>query len=146
MGVLTDIVLAGTNEAKKVEASDGPSREFAGIDAKGIDQVRMGTLYAILTSSEYDPGFMLDEESVIEPDDEDGPWVHIVPQKMVLLLSKLTDAGIPAVADEWGKTEEFQPEYSSWSQEDILKFLEQIRSLSKKALTDNKTMYMWMCL
>ena len=34
MGVLTDIVLAGTNEAKEVEASDGPSREFAGIDAK----------------------------------------------------------------------------------------------------------------
>ena len=146
MGVLTDIVLAGTNEAKKVEASDGPSREFPGIDAKGIDQVRMGTLYAILTSTEYDPGFMLDEESVIEPDDEDGPWVQIVPQEMVLLLSELPDAGIPAVADQWSKTEEFQPEYSSWSQEDILKFLEQIRSLSKKALTDNKTMYMWMCL
>jgi hypothetical protein len=146
MGVLTDIVLAGTNEAKKVEASDGPSREFPGIDAKGIDQVRMGTLYAILTSTEYDPGFMLDEESVIEPDDEDGPWVHIVPQEMVLLLSELTDADIPAVADQWSKTEEFEPEYGAWSQEDILKFLEQIRGLSKKALTDNKTMYMWMCL
>ena len=146
MGVLTDIVIAGRNEAKRVEASDVPSREFPGIDAKGLDQVRMGTLYAILTNTEYDPGFMLDEDSSIEPDSEDGPWVQIVPQEMVNILSKLTNSDIPPIADQWGKTEEFQSEYSNWSRKDILNFLEQIAALSKRAMTDDKTMFMWTCL
>src|SRR2546425_12099398 len=65
MGVLTDVVIAGRDEAQKIGESNVPSKEFPGIDAKGIDQVKIGTLYAILTRTKYDPGFMIDEESFV---------------------------------------------------------------------------------
>jgi len=146
MGVLTDIVIAGRDDAQKVGEADVPSHEFPGIDAKGINQVHMGTLYAILTRSDYDPRFMTTHESFVYSASQDGPWVQLIPDDMVARLAKTSDAEIPLIADEWGKTEEFDPEYSRWTKEDIVTFLRQLTSLSRKAQGENKSVFMWSCL
>lgn len=81
MGVLTDFVVAPRPNAVRVGEASVPSEEFGGIDAKGIDQVRMGTLYAILSGT-YDPTFLVDEASFVYSASDDGPWVQVIPEDM----------------------------------------------------------------
>jgi hypothetical protein len=146
MGVLTDFVVAHASDAQKVCESLNPSQEFSGIDAKGVGQVGMGTLYAILTHTDCDPDFMMADESFLCTGSDDGPWVQLVPEEMTARLAGITESEIPALADEWGNTEEFQPEYSSWAREDIVTFLRQISELSRKAQAEKKSLLMWTCL
>lgn len=146
MGVLTDFVVASRSDAKKVADCSVPSEELGGIDAKGVDPVQMGTLYAILSESEYDPDFMIAEDSFLHVVSDDGPWVQIVPDDMVKRLAGLTEADIPAVAKRWGETEEFEPQYGEWTPEDMCAFLVEISKLSQRAIAEEKSLLMWTCL
>ncbi len=146
MGVLTDFVVADVSDAEKVGEADNPSQEFTGIDAKGIDQIKMGKLYAILTRTDHNPEFMAREESFLYSASEDGPWVQMVPEEMITRLARISESQIPAIADEWGNTEEFEPEYSRLTKEDIATFVHQIAELSRMALSEKKSILMWTCL
>jgi hypothetical protein len=146
MGVLTDFVVASPAEAKRVGDSANPLKQFAGVDAKGIDQVTMGTLYAILLGTPDTPEFMIDEASLLYTASNDGPWVQRVPQDMVDRLAKLSDDDIPKVAEEWVKTEEFDPMYSSWTPTTLVWFLRALVVLSRKAVAEDKAMLMWTSL
>lgn len=146
MGVLTDFVVAPISDATLVGETSVPSEEFDGIDAKGIDQVRMGTLYAILSGTEYDPAFLVDESSFVYSGSDDGPWVQVVPEDMVARLAAMTDQSVSDVAKTWGSTEEFEPAYSSWSEHDIRTFLAGIAGLARRALAETKALFMWTSL
>jgi hypothetical protein len=139
MGVLTDFVVADAADAQRVCDSDNPGREFDGIDAKGIDQVKMGTLYAILTDAEYDPSFMTSEESFLCSASDDGPWVQLVPQDMVDRLARIADVDMDRVAEKWFQTEEFSSKYSGWSPNDVRTFLVDMpNSRAKHAPRENQ--------
>jgi hypothetical protein len=111
-----------------------------------MDQVKMGTLYAILTNTENDPGFMLDDDAYSYTVSDDGPWVQLVPDDMVQYLSSLSDSDVPSIAAKWGQTEEFESEYSGWTLDDITRFIRQMISLSQKALAEGKAIFMWVSL
>lgn len=143
MGVLTDIVMAGPRDAQRVLDSDNPSREFNGIDAKGIDPVKLGTLYAVLTGTEYDPGFI--GEPVAAGGDE-GPWVMEVPGDLVKRLAELDKGRLAAVGAEWAKTEEFQPKFDNWTKQEVTDVLVEIARLCADATAAKKCVFMWMCL
>ncbi len=143
MGVLTDFVVADKTDAKRVGDSMSPSQEFGGVDAMGILQVQMGTLYAILTGHEYDPEFLTKEESFLYSASEEGPWVQLVPHDMVLRLARLTEAEVPGIAERWGRTEEFNNE---WDSETLEWVIQDIAALSRTALQEGKTVLMWTCL
>lgn len=142
MGVLTDIVMADPNDAQRVLDSDVPSREF-GIDVKGIDPVKLGTLYAVLTGTKYDPGFI--GEPVAASGDM-GPWVMVVPGDLVKRLADLHSDRLVAIGAEWAKTEEFQPKYDNWSKQEVTDVLVEIARLCADATAAGKCVFMWMCL
>lgn len=144
LGVLTDFVLANRAEAEKI----GLEREsFAGIDAKGISQVTIAKLYAILTKTQYDSNFpMLRDASFVYTASEDGPWVQLVPDDMVQRLAAQSDADLVAVSEAWSDTDEFLSEYSRWRKADLHGLLQQLRELSKRAADENKVLFMWTCL
>lgn len=146
MGVLTDFVVAGYDDAERIGESDVPSREFNGIDAKGMDQVRMATLHSILSGTEYDPGFLVDDEYFQYTGSSDGPWVQRLPEEFTRSLAELTPERLSAVATEWSQTEEFEPEYSVWSFEDITAFLGALHAMAKNAVVSNQAIFMWTSL
>lgn len=146
MGVLTDFVVADRTEAHLVGEADVPSQTFNGIDAKGIDQVKMATLYAILTGTDYDPDFLATDDSFAYIGSDDGPWVQAIPDPMLHKLAELSPFTIPSVAKEWAASEEFDPKYSNWSPEAVTWFLQEISRLSRLAVSTNKTVFMWTCL
>lgn len=143
MGVLTDFVVADDSDAQRL----GDERDaFDGIDAKGLGQVEMGTLYAILSDTEYDESFLVDDSSFAYTASDDGPWVQRVPGDMVRRLAAMADEDLPRIAEAWSQTEEFDPKYFGWKREDIDTFLPEIRRLAQQAIQEKKTLFMWTCL
>jgi hypothetical protein len=144
MGVLTDFVVADLTGAQRVCDSVCPSRDFAGLDAKGIDTVKLGTLYAVLTGGEFDPSFM--GEDSLRAGGEEGPWVYEVPAALVQGLAKLNAKQRRSVAAKWAATEEFSPAYDNWPARAVRQMLEDLADLCRRAVAEGKAALMWMCL
>jgi hypothetical protein len=142
VGVQTDFFVADTREAELICESDDPFAVFDGIDAKGIGQVEMGTLYAILSDREYDPSFMTTDESFVYTASDDGPWVQLVPSDMVKRLASIADLAIPMIAAKWRETEEFQSPDGTWTDSDIYTFLHDMRQFSLAAVAEAKEVFM----
>jgi hypothetical protein len=143
MGVLTDVVVADRRDARRVLKSDCPSRDFGGLDAKGLDPVKLGTLHAILTGGGYEPGFMSD---TLCAGGRDGPWVYEVPADLVQQLATLTPRRRAAVGKEWAATEEFSPEFDDWPAGAVQQVLRELAALCKRAVDEDKAVLVWMCL
>lgn len=141
---LTEFVVADRGEAQRVCDSVSPSEEFKGMDAKGIDPVKLGTLYAILADGEDVPDFA-DDEPLCDGGEE-GPWVMDVPTDLVLRLAKLDADQIGAAATKWANTEEFSSEYDDWSPELVREVLSELSKLCAQAVAANKSVLMWMSL
>lgn len=140
---LTDFVIADVKNARRVCDSACPSKDFNGIDAKGIDTVKLGTLYALLTNNEYDPSAI--GNPICDGGDE-GPWVIEVPTDLVHRLAELDASGIEAAAANWATTEEFSPQYDNWPAEDVLEVLSDLAKLCHQAVAAKKSVLMWMSL
>src|SRR4051794_18812790 len=127
MGVLTDFAVADRADAQRVCASACPSRDFAGLEAKGIDTIKLGTLHAVLTGSEFNPSFIND--SLFCSGGEGGPWVFEVPSDLVQRLARLTDRERQAGGEKWAATEEFSPKYENWPSELVQEVLRDLAAL-----------------
>jgi hypothetical protein len=143
---LTDFVSVDLSDAERVGDSLNPSEEFGGVPAKGISQVHLGTLHALLAGTPYDPDFMMSEDSFLYTGSDDGPWVQAVPQDLVSRLANLGDKELVRIAGEWAKTEVFGPSYSNWSLQDIQDMLRELVALSKRATSERKAVLMWTSL
>ena len=141
---LTDFVIADRDDARRVCDSVFPREEFKGMDAKGIDPVKLGTLYAILADTEDVPDFASDEP--LCDGGEEGPWVMEVPTDLVLRLVKLDATQIGAAATKWAKTEEFSSEYDNWPPELVHEVLSDLANLCAQAVAAKKSVLMWMSL
>jgi hypothetical protein len=143
MGVLTDFVVMARTDAQRVCDSHCPSQDFAGLDAKGIDTVKLGTLHAVLIGGEFDPSFM---SGSLCSGGEDGPWVFEVPSDLVERLARLNAKELRAVAAKWAATEEFSPKYDNWPVEAVRQVLYEMAALCRRAVSEKKAVLMWMCL
>ncbi len=144
MGVLTDFVVCDGADARRVCDSACPSQEFAGLDAKGIDTVKLGALHAVFTGGECDPSFMANE--CLCSGGDDGPWVFQVPPDLVAMLANLTDSQLASVGDKWAASDEFSPRYDNWPEEAVHQMLSDLAGLCKQAVGEGKAVLMWMCL
>jgi hypothetical protein len=144
MGVLTDIVIANESEAKAIATSSVPSREWPGIDAKGIDQVKLGTLWALLTGQDFKVESVVNEFVTLHEVSEDGPWVFRVPPQIVKLLADLDDERANTTALAWAATDEFV--LAQWEGGAVRSILDELRSLARSANATSKSLLMWMSL
>ena len=141
---LTDFVIADRKDAQQVCDAECPNEEFNGMTAKGIDPVKLGTLYAILTDTEYDPN-----RATCEPlcdGGEEGPWVIGVPNDLVQRLAELDAKQIDNAARKWANTEEFSSKYHNWPSEAVRGVLSDLAKLCAKAAAAKKSVLMWMSL
>ena len=143
MGVLTDLVVADPQDARQVCESNCPSEEFNGLEARGIDTVKLGTLYQVLTDTDYDPEFFGD---ALCSGSEEGPWVFEVPPRLVKGLGALDAAQIHDVGAKWAATEEFSPKYDNWPEEAVHELLADLVALCRRATDQHTGVLMWMSL
>lgn len=142
MGVLTDFVVADLADAQKVCDSSAPYRDFDGLDAKGIDPVKLDTLLAVLRGEAFHPV----THNLLSSRGEEGPWVFEVPPDLVQRLAALTAQQLEVTARQWAATEEFSPRYDNWPLEAVQEILNELAALSKRAVAQSKSILMWMSL
>jgi hypothetical protein len=141
MGVLTDIVVAHAAEAENVLRADVPSEAFDGIDANGIDHVKLGTLWELL-SGKSDAVDEVVQMPLLAGDEEDGPWVFQIPPALVASLAALDDGAIESTASAWARTEEFL----DWHPSDVVTVLRELCGAAQRATAQAKDLLMWNCL
>ena len=142
LGVLADFVVADHRDARRVCESSCPSRDFMGLDAKGIDTVKLGKLHVVLRGGEFDPSI---HEPLCAGGDE-GPWVFEVPPDLVQRLAGLTPHQLTESGKKWAATEEFSPRYDNWPAQRVQQVLGDLAALCKRAADEGKVVLMWMCL
>ena len=143
LGVLTDIVVADASEASAVAADGDRLRTWPGVDAKGVDSVKLAILWGLLSNDPSKANAGADFETLHEIPDE-GPWVFRVPEELVQLLASLDDAGAASTAVAWAKAEEFV--LDGWNAAAVRSILSELRTLARKTLSGRKSMLMWMSL
>jgi hypothetical protein len=142
VGALTDFVVADRGDARRICDSHNPSQEFGGLDAKGIDTVKLGELHALLRGGEFDPAI---HETICDGGAE-GPWVFEVPPDLVQRLAGLTPAELEEVGRKWATAEVFSPRYDNWPAERVQQQLGDLAALCRQAAGEGKSVLMWMCL
>jgi hypothetical protein len=124
--------------------------EFDGLDAPGISGVDMAQLYAIVTGAACSADFVenfMQHESYIYAESEEGvgPWVYLVPDKLVDRLATLSQAELIRVAVEWAKPLPGRSRIFGWPA-DLKAFLQELVALARRAVSEGKALLMWICL
>lgn len=143
MGVITDFVVVKNAEVLRVYQPLNPRKDFSGVDAKGIDTVKLGTLYAILTDTKFDPTFM---SNPVCQASEEGPWVFEVPHELTRRLAALNSTELRLIGAQWAATEEFSMKFGDWPPDAVNWFVLKLAAMCVQVLGEDKSVFMWMCL
>jgi hypothetical protein len=149
VGVLFDYFRApdASTAAAVLERLGGPrDPEAPPLDAvagKGFEPaVMLRKLQSLLTGVPYD---QLPEAEVelLAMEGEDGPWIVQLSEELRDALADAQPSRLPAVAEQWVRTEEF------WEQPpaaEVLPFLGEVTALARRARQADERLYCWICL
>jgi hypothetical protein len=149
VGVLFDYFRApdASTAAAVLERLGGPrDLEAPPLDAvagKGFEPaVMLRKLQSLLTGVPYD---QLPEAEVelLAMEGEDGPWIVQLSEELRDALADAQPSRLPAVAEQWVRTEEF------WEQPpaaEVLPFLGEVTALARRARQADERLYCWICL
>jgi hypothetical protein len=144
MGLLTDLIIASESDAQKIcEAQGAHSKSWPTLALKGVDPVKLATLWKIVS-----PGA---EEEALEGDafmiysaDSEGPWVFRMPDDLIWRLASLSTGQIREAAAIWARSEEIL--LDQWTEDDCVTVVTEASALAKKAASIQKPVLLWMCL
>jgi hypothetical protein len=142
MGVLSDIIVADRAQAPAINAARGRHlQQWAGADLKGLDTIKLGSLWQILSGVTVDHTIMAD---ALDQASSDGPWVFLVPPELVTKMAALDEESIEPVAEQWAATEECA--LDRWKSVDAEDYLNTLAEVSRKAKGASKDLLLWMSL
>jgi hypothetical protein len=141
MEIVTNIVAAEEDEYSSVGESACPLDEWSGIEAPGLDTVKIATLHSLLTDDSlqlaldlYEPVFVAENETI----------VLRIADELMEKLAELDEDALESVAGELAATEEFENE--QWDTEDVLAQLTALADLAQLAESQGQVLFVWMCL
>jgi hypothetical protein len=142
-GVVTDVVIADEGEAAAVAQEPAPTGRWPAVDAKGVEQVKLARLWALLAGRDYRDELIL-EFAPLHEVSEEGPWVFRVPAALAALLADADDARARASAAAWAATEEL--ELDGWEPPEAWSLVDELRKLARSARAAKKPLLMWVSL
>ena len=133
MSVIAQLVVADPFEADTVLSSDNPTDSWAGFAYKGLDKVRLITLWSLIESTSPDDRFedRLETVRVIRHQGELRS-VETIPAEMLGALASvatLSDDDFDRLAKSWRRTEEFV----GWEESEVLDLLRLVGDLADSA-------------
>jgi hypothetical protein len=146
MGVLNHLLVAHASEADVAAGSDEPHLTWDGFFCRGLDRIKLATLWALVESGSADDhlGARLDQIRTT-PEGDRGPWVDIVPTKMLSALASIAameEDEKASIAEQWGRTDEFE----GWDSADVLDLMRSIGDTAESAQLEGKTLLIWTSL
>jgi hypothetical protein len=140
VGVLTDFVIADVRKAKAIGDCPNPSSKFGGLDAKGVSTVTLSALELILGNAEFSEN--TETEELLYQRSEEGPWVVKVSDKLVVQMALVKEEQVAGIVRKCLENEDFV----GWQEPYISNFLTSFANLCRRAITEKKSVLMWMSL
>jgi hypothetical protein len=138
MGVLADLFIA-TEDEVRVLAPDGiPADHFQTLDLAGMTEIELGALNAQIQELEFEDA-MDDITAFYAMDEVDGPWIAKLEDGFVGALAALPDESLEGHAQTWATIEELE----DWEPDDVLERLCGIVGLARKAMQEQKIVFLW---
>ena len=138
MHIVTIIVAAEEEELSSVGESNGPLDKWSGIEATGLDTLKVATLHCLLTGDSmqmaldlYEPAYVSAGETV----------VLRLADELMEQLALLDGDALESVASELAATEEF--ERDSWDAEAVLDQLAELSELAQLAESQGQVLFVW---
>jgi hypothetical protein len=146
MGVLNHLLIADASEVDAVAASEEPSQTWDGFFCRGLDRIKLATLWALVEAGSADHGLeqRLDAIRTI-PEVDQGPWVDIIPPKMLGALASIAameEGEQESLAERWGETDELE----GWEASEVFDLVRSIGDSAESAELENKTLLIWTSL
>jgi hypothetical protein len=129
---------------ERVGGPTSPDLDAPMLDAvagKGFEpEVMMVTLQSLLTGVPYEE---LPDGELLAMEGEDGPWILQLSEELRDALADAQPSRLPAVAEQWVRTEEFWDQATAT---EVLPFLDEVTALARRARQADERLYCWMCL
>jgi len=139
MEIVTHILAAEDDELAAIGESTCPLDEWSGIEAPGLDTIKIATLHCLLTGDSLQ--MALDRyESIYVAASE--TLVLRIADEMLEKLAALDDEALANVAGELVATAVFESE--GWHVEDVLAQLSELAELAQLAESQGQALFVWM--
>jgi len=141
MEFVTHIIAAEEEECAAVGESNSPLDEWSGIEAPGLDTMKLAMLHCIFTGDSlqmaldlYEPIYVAESETVMLR----------IADECLNKLAVLGDSALEEVAGELVATEEYENDQRG--AEDILAYLTELTELAQLADSQGQVLFVWMSL
>jgi len=138
MHVVTIVLAAEEDELSSIGESNAPLDQWSGIEATGLDTLKVATLHCLLTGDSmqmaldlYEPAYVSAGETVV---------LRLADEVLEKLASLAGDA-MKDVASELALTEEF--ERALWDAEAVLEQLTELSGLAQLAESQGQVLFVW---
>lgn len=145
MEIAINIVAAGEEEYRDVGDSQSPLDEWSGIQASGLDTVKIATLHSVITGDSLHQALDLYEPVVVNESDDGSEIVVLrLADDLLEQLAELDEDALESAASELATTEEFESEQRD--PEDVLELLAALSELAQLAESQGQVLFVWMNL
>ena len=138
MASLADLLLAESNDAPAIVASEYPLGTFTGTNVDGLDPLKLAALHSIFTETDFNQ--LLEHYKPIAKASTSGPWLIQLPGELVAFLAGLAPHDYDSTAAKWASTTQAQED--GWSVRDAEKFLGQVGHFAQVATFEGKEVYL----
>jgi len=119
MGSLADLIVATSDDAEAIVASDYALGSYKGVNVDGLDPVLIAALHSVLANKEF--GELLGIYEPVASGSAGGPWLIKLPDDLISALEIIAPDSQTSVANQWASTRQVQE--AGWSEQDSLGFL-----------------------
>ena len=141
MEFMTTIVAAEEDEYTAVGESTCPLDEWSGIEAPGLDTVKVAILHCLLTGDPLQMALDLYEPVYVS---ESETLVLRIAEELLEKLAVLDEEAMENVASELAASEDFESE--QWAADDVLAQLTELADLAQLAESQGQALFVWMSL
>ncbi len=139
MEFVTLVLAAEEGEYPDIGESSGPLEQWSGIEAPGLDTVKIATLHSLMTGDSLQDSLDLYEPIYVS---ESDTIVLRIADGFLERLAWIEEEGLESVASELVATEEFEREH--WDPEDVLTQLTALAELAQLAESQGQLLFVWM--
>ena len=143
MGVLSDFVIADTGQGPEIGNSEFPPHTWPTLEAKGMDPIKLATLYCSIVGKAYHNDIQASFELVGGKKNE-GPWVFEFPREILHAIAGVSEVHVQDIAAKWVDTGDLQMD--GWAIEDAVNCIRVLSAHANKAVQSAKSMYLWISL
>ncbi len=138
MGSLADLIVATSNDAEAIVASEYPLGSFKGVNVDGLDPLQIAALHSVLADKELTE--LLGYYEPIAAGSVSGPWLVKIPEDLIATLANVSPDNQASIGNQWSTSEPLQG--AGWSEQDVTGYLAQLVHFSQVVSFDNTELFL----